>query len=59
MTKIKSAALLEYTDLNLEIPHSSSSSLITVLAVNELKNESVTTGALTYNGVFAFSKYDP
>jgi energy-converting hydrogenase Eha subunit G len=58
MTKIKSTAFLEYTDLNLEIPHSSPSSLITILAANELKNESVTAGALTYNGFFAFSKYE-
>jgi hypothetical protein len=50
--------LLEYSDINWDIPHNAPAFLPLFLAANELKNESLTTGVGSYSTDSAFAKYD-
>jgi hypothetical protein len=50
--------MLEYNDLNWDVPHTSPDFLPTFIAANILKNESLTTGVGSYRTDSAFAKYD-
>jgi hypothetical protein len=53
-----STAMLDYADINWDLPHTFLDYLPTLFAINELKNESLTTNVRPYSADTAFEKYE-